>query len=67
LLDLLQGCKVRAHLRLLGGELVLIGGDLPYASPYDCEIDCDQLYLLRQLRAVRSPDRSGAQIRAAPK
>jgi hypothetical protein len=50
LLDLLQRRNVLIHLLLLGGKLVLIGGELPDVSPHYREISCDQLDLLRYFR-----------------
>ena len=50
LLDLLQRRNVLIHLLLLGGKLVLIGGELPHAPPHNREIDCDELNLLRYFR-----------------
>ena len=50
LLDLLQRRNVLIHLLLLGGKLVLIGGELPHVPPHNREINCDQLNLLRHFR-----------------
>ena len=50
LLGLLQRRNVLIHLFLLGGKLVLIGGELPHNPPHNREIDCDQLNLLRYVR-----------------
>ena len=50
LLDLLQRRNALIHLLLLGGKLVLIGGELPHVPPHAREIDCDQLNLLRYVR-----------------
>jgi hypothetical protein len=50
LLDLLQHRNILIHLLLLGGKLILIGSKLPYVSPHNREISCDQLNLLRYFR-----------------
>ena len=50
LLGLLQRRNVLIHLLLFGGELVLIRGELPHASPHNREIDRDQFDLLGYFR-----------------
>ena len=50
LLDLLQRRNALIHLLLLGGKLVLIGGELRHAPPHNREINRDQLNLLGDFR-----------------
>ncbi len=52
MLDRLERRHVMGYLFLLGGKLLLIGGELFYAAPYQCKIKGDRLKLLPEYTTI---------------